>query len=250
MGCESTLRRAREVVYWPNMAEDIQRVTQSSIVIQALKQQFALYGVPLVVHLDEGPQLTSEEFRDFSKSWGFSHTVSSYHSQSNGKAESVIKIAKRLFKRSPDHYMALLEYRNTPTVGLGSSPAQHLLARRTRSVFPVRDTQLHYAPQDQMWVKKVHRQQTIRSNLSAKGRDLPLLRVGQPVLLQDVHVKKTEWRRGLCQGQMSNRSYVVEVDGQPMHCNMRFLKPNKVVPNPHEGTEGEIKTPEMEVQRP
>ena len=194
MGCESTLRRAREVVYWPNMTEDIQRVTReclvceqdgpaqskekhlahevlkqpwgkvgvdlwsckgmdylvvvdyltdffevgelsstlSSVVIQALKQQFARHGVPLVVHSDGRPQFRSEEFRAFSKSWGFSHTVSSsYHSQSNGKAESAVKIAKRLFKRSPDPYMALLEYRNTPTVGLGSSPAQRLLARRT-----------------------------------------------------------------------------------------------------------------------
>ena len=155
--------------------------------------------------------------------------------------------------------MALLEYRNTPTVGLGSSPAQRLLARRTRSAFPVRDTQLHYAPQNQMWEKKVQRQQSIQSKLSAKGRDLPPLRVGQPVLVQDVHAKKTEWRRGLCQGQLSNRSYVVDVDGQPLHRNRRFLKPTTVGPTQQEENvrqeenvqqeenEGEVKTPEKEV---
>ena len=94
----------------------------------------------------------------------------------------------------------------------------------------MRDTQLHYAPQNQMWAKKVQRQQSIHSKLSAKGRDLPPLRVGQPVLVQDVNARKTEWRR-LCQGQLSNRSYVVDVDGQPLHRNRRFLKPTTVGPN-------------------
>ena len=144
--------------------------TLSVMVIQALKQQFARYGVPLIVHSDGGPQFTSAEFKAFPKSWGFSHTVSSsYHRQSNGKAESAVKIVKKLFKRSPDPYMALLEYCNIPTVGMGYSPAQCLLARRTRSVFPIIDTQLHYAPQSQMWEKKVERQQSIQSKLSAKG---------------------------------------------------------------------------------
>eukprot|EP00731_Ephydatia_muelleri_P009792 Em0005g378a len=37
-------------------------------------------------------------------------------SQSNGKAESAVEIAKRLMKRSTDPYLALLEWRNTPTI--------------------------------------------------------------------------------------------------------------------------------------
>ena len=61
--------------------------TLSSVVIHALKQQVEQYGFPLVVHSDGGQQFKSEEFRAFSKLWGFSHSVSSsYHSQSNGKA--------------------------------------------------------------------------------------------------------------------------------------------------------------------
>ena len=51
------------------------------------------------------------------------------------------------------------------------------------------------------------------------------LSVGQPVLVQDAHARKTEWRRELCQGQLSNRSYVVDVDGQPLHRNRQFIKP-------------------------
>ena len=97
------------------------------------KQHFARHGVPVVVHTDGGPQFASQEFQAFSMAWEFVHTISSpYHSQSNGKVESVAKIIKRMFKRSSNPHMALLEWRNTLTVGVDSSPCQRLFARHTQ----------------------------------------------------------------------------------------------------------------------
>ena len=101
--------------------------TLATTVINAIKQHFAQHGVPVVVHTDGGPQFMSQEFQAFSRAWEFVHTVSfPYHSQSNGKVhvESAVKIVKRLFKQSSDPYMALLEWHNTPTVGLDSTPCQ------------------------------------------------------------------------------------------------------------------------------
>ena len=69
-----------------------------------------------------------------------------YHSRSNGKAEAAVKIAKRLLKRSRDPYLALLEWRNTPNIGLDTSPCQRLLRRRTRSVVPVHRMKLESRP--------------------------------------------------------------------------------------------------------
>ena len=101
----------------------------ASAVVQACKQQFARHGIPVWVHTDGGSQFTAWEFARFSKNWGFQHTLlSPYNSQSNGKAESAVKIAKQLLKRSTDPYLALLEWRNTPTIGMGSIPAQRLLS--------------------------------------------------------------------------------------------------------------------------
>ena len=103
----------------------------ASVVVQACKQQFA-YQCGFM----GGSQFTAWEFARFSKNWGFQHTLSfPYNSQSYGKTESALKIAKRLMKRSTDPYLALLEWRNTPTIGIGSSPAQRLLSRRTRGRF-------------------------------------------------------------------------------------------------------------------
>ena len=54
----------------------------------------------------------------FAKEHGFTLIKSSpYHSQGNGKAESTVKVAKNILKKSrhEDPYLALLAYRNTPT---------------------------------------------------------------------------------------------------------------------------------------
>ena len=59
-----------------------------------------------------------------------------YH-QSNGKAESAVKIAKKLLTRASDSgtdpLLALLECRNTPSPGFDTSPVQRLMSRRTKT---------------------------------------------------------------------------------------------------------------------
>ncbi|KAL5481461.1 hypothetical protein EMCRGX_G021622 [Ephydatia muelleri] len=131
----------------------------ASAVVQACKQQFARHGIPVWVHTDGGSQFTAWEFARFSKTWEFQHTLSSpYNSQSNGKAESAVKIAKRLMKRSTDPYLALLEWRNTPTIGMGSSPAQRLLSRRTRGAVPIASSKLHPEVQTHVLEKKEQKQ--------------------------------------------------------------------------------------------
>ena len=62
---------------------------------------------------------------------------SPYHHQSNGKAESSVKIAKKLLTRSKDAnedlLLALLEWRNTPSEGFDTSPIQRFMNRRTKT---------------------------------------------------------------------------------------------------------------------
>ena len=62
---------------------------------------------------DNGPQFISEEFQKFYATYQFEHTTSNlYHHQSNGKAESAVKEAKRLLctchTSGNDVYLALL----------------------------------------------------------------------------------------------------------------------------------------------
>ena len=195
--------------------------------VEATKREFARHGIPVVVHTDGGPQFVSQEFSSFAKSWEFQHTISSaYNSQSNGKAESAVKIAKRLFKRSRDPYLALLEWRNTPTIGLDSSPSQRLLARRTTGAVPVSVGKLAVNMPPGNWEKNLHRQAQIQRHHSGYGFTFTPLRKGEPVLVQDLRARKTQWMRGRCEGQLSKSSYTAEVDGQLLHRNRQFLKPS------------------------
>ena len=118
------------------------RSTTSSDIIRFLKQQFSRHGIPNVLVTDNGPQFSSSEFTTFSSTWEFKHVTSSpTHAKSNGKAESAVKVVKKMFKKahrdSKDPWLALLDQRNTPTQGVGSSPAQRLMSRRTRTLLPI-----------------------------------------------------------------------------------------------------------------
>ena len=59
--------------------------TTSTKTIECLRLCFATYGVPEQLVSDNGPQFTSDEFRQFVNTNGIKHTlVPAYHPSSNG----------------------------------------------------------------------------------------------------------------------------------------------------------------------
>ena len=124
--------------------------TTSTSVTKALKDHFfkSRHGIPDTVVSDNGSQFSSQEFHEFSLSWELNHVTSSPHyPKSNGKAESSVKIVKQLFKKAErdrkDPWLALLDYRNTPTEGVGASPAQRPMSSRTHTLLPTTASLLH-----------------------------------------------------------------------------------------------------------
>ncbi|CAC5381738.1 unnamed protein product [Mytilus coruscus] len=84
--------------------------------------------------------LKGEKITIPTKSWGFTHTVSSPHyQQSNGLAERFVQSVKKMLSKSKqdgkDPYIAMLKYRNTPLENI-DSPAQLLMNRRLRTTIP------------------------------------------------------------------------------------------------------------------
>ena len=112
-------------------------------------------------------------------------TSSPHHHKSNGKAESAVKVTKSLFKKAlrdrRDPWLALLEYRNTPVETIGSSPAQRLMSRRTKTLMPTASTLLR--PQVVSGVeKKIElKRQKAKSYHDRSAQPLPELEVGQEV---------------------------------------------------------------------
>ena len=129
---------------------ELKKDQESSTVIEFFKEQFARHGIPEQVITDGGPQYSSRVFRDFATCYGFQHIMSSpEYPQSNGFAESQVKVLKNIMKKAKksntDLCLALLEWRNTPIQGLGS-PAQLVLGRRTRTTLPTTMKQLRPQP--------------------------------------------------------------------------------------------------------
>ena len=49
--------------------------TRTTAIVQFLASQFARHGIPQEVVTGNGPQFTSDEFKQSSEKWGFTHTT-------------------------------------------------------------------------------------------------------------------------------------------------------------------------------
>ncbi len=176
------------------------------------KAQFARHGQPDRVRTDCGPQFDCETFTRFAKEWDFDHVKSSpRHPKSNGKAESAVKIVKNLCKKAAcagnDLWLAILQWRNTPTEGMFSSPAQRLMSRSLRTPFPLADTLLGPSVVTGVPDKLQVKHQTAKLWYDRSARDLPELSIGQDIRMKPLPGDRTgRWRRGVCMQQVGPRS--------------------------------------------
>ncbi|GBM62402.1 Uncharacterized protein K02A2.6 [Araneus ventricosus] len=110
----------------------LDRLTSVEI-INHCKSIFSRHRIPDVVRSDNGSQfdpVKTVEFKDFAKSYGFTHISSSpKFSQSNGLIEAAVKTVKARIKKSRDPYLALMAYRATPLEN-GFSPSELLMEER------------------------------------------------------------------------------------------------------------------------
>ena len=301
LGAEACVRRARDVLFWPGMANDIRNKVQSceicndfqtkqqkeplmthkipetpwskvgqdlcsyrgeqylvtvdyysdyievdklsdttaSTVIEATKAHFARHGIADMV-TDNGPQYTSEDFARFKREWGFEHSTSSpLYSQSNGKAESAVKIAKNIIKKAlrdgSDVHMALLEWRNTPDLN-GTSPAQKLFSRRTRTVMPTAQQLLMPKVIGDVSENIKLKRQKSKLQFDKSAKLLPELNIGDPIRLQPQN-PKMPWSKGSCVAKVGPRSYLIESnDGAIYRRNRKFIRLDKSASVPETDT--------------
>ena len=202
--------------------------TDSRTVIEKLKMQFSRHGIPEIVISDNGPQYACAEFAKFASDWHFQHITSSPRNpQSNGKVESAVKICENIMRKAVrgkfDPYLALLDYRNTPTE-IGSSPAQRLFSRRTRNLLPLSSKQLEpksVPPQD-VQDKLINSKQKQAFYYNLKGTALPELQPGQAVRMKKPN--ESTWSEAVCKKMIGPRSYVVVSGGRTYRRNRRQLR--------------------------
>ena len=201
-------------------------------VIGKLKIHLARHGIPDELVSDNGPPFSSTEFNAFSNQYGFEHVTSSPgYPQSNGKVENAVKVSKNLMRKAieskSDPHLALLAWRNTPSEGLGTSPAQRIFGRRTKTLLPTSSRLLKpKIPEDVDQKLKLQKaKQSINYNQGA--RELDDLHPGDIVRLQPLGSigKDKQWAQARVEAQVDIRSYQVRTeDGRVFRRNRKHLR--------------------------
>ena len=236
------------VDYWSGFFEvqELSKVT-SKTVITASKVQFARHGIPDTLISDNGPQFASAEFAQFTKEWQIEHRTSSPHyPQSNGRAENAVKTCKSLLKKAKasgeDPLLALLDWRNTPTENIGTSPAQRLMGRRTRTLLPTHQSLLK-TPEQNGTKKKLENRKAKQVRLyNKKCKPLEPLQSGCAIRMK--LPGDNRWSLGTCVRALDNRSFEVEVCGRRYRRNRRHLRATKEMAPPPNAKDSQIELSE------
>jgi len=219
----------------------------SADVIKVVLRLFVSTGVPVRLRSDGGPQFSSEEFQSFLHRWGVEWMPSSPHyAQSNGHAESNVRIIKALAAKTKcksiddeAFLQGLLELRNSPR-GDNRSPAQVVYGHPIRSKMP-----MHWRAYAKEWQtsaeecerKAAEAEEKTKLYYDRTARSLKPIKVGSQVLIQDPASKR--WTKsGTVMSVGKNRDYrVVTPSGRTYWRNRRFLRPKVQPQNPENNAE-------------
>ena len=110
-------------------------------VIKELGLIFTELGRPFTLRSDNGSCYSSREFHNFLSFYQVNHVTSSPHYlHSNGFAEALVGITKKLMEKSVKDgkpwNCGLMQYRTTPISSILPSPLEVLTGRRPHSTLP------------------------------------------------------------------------------------------------------------------
>ena len=211
----------------------------SSAVIKELGMIFSEFRKPQIFRSDNGPCYWSQEFRFFMQNWLIEHRTSSPHyPQSNGLAESMVKVSKNLIEKAVRQDLPwnqlLLDYRCTPISSEIPSPAEILFGRKLRSSISILPSQVmndRISKQRELIAKKEGKFYTNTKDFQDRIKALPF-EAGQNVWLQNSDSRKCEEAviREKCR---EPNSYMVEIPatGQCFRRNSNFIKPRQTDKN-------------------
>ena len=186
--------------------------TTTSDVTARLDKWFTEIGYPNAIISDNGPQFRTE-FQDYCRRNQIKFQTSSpYNHQSNGLAESAVKAAKRLLKKSDsptDFKVRLQAWRNVPSSTDKVSPSEKFFGFKQRHGLPsLGSTPLPTVP-------------------LGSDTKLPPLSIGQTVKIRDMIQDTWDSCGTVTEVSPTGLSYVIQRDegGKPIRRNRRFLLP-------------------------
>lgn len=139
-------------------------------------------------------------------------------------------LLKKAKAAGEDPLLAFLDWRNTPTECLESSPAQRLMGRRTRTLLPTHKELLKQDIVTDTKDKLAYRKSRQSRQYNKKHCPLQPLKHGHAIRMRLPN--ETKWTLGTCTNVLGNRSYEVEVSGRRYRRNRRHLRATQEKPPP------------------
>ncbi len=150
--------------------------------------------------------------------------------QSNGHAKAAVKATKGLVRKTgckrnlKDKASGLLEWRCT-SKDHGCSPAQLLYGRSIRSRVPTSELALDRADPE-VSARRKEQKDKATSHYDSRTRDLPELKPGQAVRIQDTKTKLWDTVGVVVRAEAKQRNYLIKVDTHVfIWRNRRYLRP-------------------------
>ena len=180
------------------------------------------YGIPCTIQTDFGSQFTTDAFKASCSDCGIELVFSSpYHHQTNGLAEKLVGVCKKLWIKALESkecpYTAMWIYRTTPIDDSLPSPYELLTGRKPNSLLPCSATNLksshpRYDDHQQRNEFRQHKQANFYNQKASK--DQAVFTDSQPVYVRNT-LKKI-WEPGEVlnrpQPQREPRTYAVKVN--------------------------------------
>jgi transposase InsO family protein len=200
--------------------------TSAAALINGCRVFFQFSGCPQQLWCDQGSAFDSYEFRDFAEELGISIKYSSAeYPQSNGSAESAVKVLKHLKKcvqTDNELFRAILYLQNTVKRAHTASPAQIFLGRNARTPMghAVRPSPVSW---EQHFQDRVTDQRRMKTAYDTPGKiEHDALFPGARVVVHNVRGKSQE--ASIIEATKDPRTYLVEFDnGARSIRNRRFL---------------------------
>ena len=198
---------------WPMVV--VMQSTTVSKTIEALRQLFAMAGLPEQIVSDNGSQFTSEEFAVFLKANGIRHIRSApYHPATNGLAERFVQSLKQGLKASLRSGLPLsqrlsnflMTYRSTVHSTTGVTPSSLFLKRELRTRFDL------LRPDPSVDVRRKQSQQKSDHDRHSSTRQFA---VGDLVMARNFR-SGPDWVPAVVAAKLGPLSYLVETDGKQL----------------------------------
>ena len=149
---------------------------------------------------------------------------------------------KKAASSNSDFQLALLDWRDTPTEGMKSSPEQRMFGGRTRTLLPTSKELLEPQLVRDVRERKLQRKEVQTRYFNRNVKKLPSLVEGDVVRIKpQASTGKKTWTKAQVEEQVDVRSYAVRTeDGRLFRRNRRHLRQSK---EPFMAKDSEVEIP-------